>query len=289
MPLTMDWEKRRPKGLAKFGNREMLWLWCKLHSVGYRLNPGLVSDSQSRANHLIDRILEADAESVGQLREYHDECFSRQLEESAFSWIAVGNERLERWITEALWQYSLGVGTVAPPFDPSALKCLERVTLTFDLSDEPIHAKKQAMSELRRRWSENIKIDPGLDWISTSDEEQCRWLVDEVWQSDYGPYISNELQYPVSNKERFLMFANALDRSGFPPRTKGLFLKDLKSKWSKKSKKAVAAKVQCNLNVDPEIKQHIKEAAKNRGVKMGAYVELLVTEEIERKKKAQGA
>jgi hypothetical protein len=289
MAIVMDWEKRKPKGLDGFKNREMLWLWCKLERVGYKLNPDLVGDLESRANHLIDRILEADAESVGNLREFRDECFSRQLDESEFKWIVVGDERLKHWLIETLTQYSFDLGVVAPPFDQSGLRCREQVCLAFDLSDALIQVKRRVMSDIRRRWSENIEINPALDWISKNDEAQCRWLVDEIRQSDVGPWISQNLQSSVSNEDRLLLFANALDRVPFPPRTKKLFLKDLKSKWSKKSRKAVAAKVQCNLNVDPEIKRYIKESAKNRAVKMGEYVELLVAEEIERKKKTQGA
>lgn len=282
MSFTMGWEQRKPKGLLGFKNREMLWLWCRLAKKGYRLNPNFVGDSDSRANHLIDSILEADAESVHQLREYRDECFSRQLDGAEFNWITVGDERLKHWFIEALMQYSLELGVIAPPFDQSVLKCREQAWLAFDLSDATIQVKRRVMADLRRRWSENIEINPGLDWVSKSCEVQCRWLVDEIRQSDFGPWISQGLQFPVSNEDRLLLFFNALDRSCFPPQIKKLFLKDLKSKWSKKSKRTSAEKVQCNLNVDPKIKQYIKESAKSRGIKMGEYVEFLVNEQIKR-------
>lgn len=237
---------------------------------------------------MIKRIADSDDETVGTLREYRDECFSRQLGASEFNWIQSRDERLKYWIIEALSHYGQQIGANAPPFDQSVLSYREQVMLTFDLGDAPVQTKKWVMSELRRHWSSNIEIDPGLAWISKGDEEQCRWLVEELLQSDIGSWVSHDLQFPVSNEDRFLMIANALDRSGLPLQFKKLFLKDLKSKWDKKNKKTVSEKVQCNLNVDPEIKQYIKESAKDRGVKMGEYVELLVTEEIKRQQ-AQGA
>lgn len=286
--IARDGEKKRPVGLSEFKGREMLWLWCRLAAKGYGLNPDLVGEEVSRANHLIKSIYDSDVETVRELREYRDECFSRQLDASEFKWIKPHDERLKHWIVETITQYGQQIGMRFPPFDPSVLAYREHVMLLFDLGDAPVQTKKWFMSELRRRWSSNIEIDQELKWINKSDEEQCRWLVDEVLQSDIGVSVANALRFPVSNEDRFLLLANALDRSGLGLQFKKLFLKDLKSKWDKKNKKSVAKKVQCNLNVDPDIHRYIKESAKSRGIRMGEYVENLVTEEMKRQQ-GQGA
>ncbi|KMQ76383.1 hypothetical protein [Marinobacter subterrani] len=288
MGVTRDWEDIRPVGLEGFKDREMLWLWCRLTVEGYKFNADFVGDEESRARHVIKHLHDSDHETVGTLREYRNECFSRQLAASEFSWIQPRNERLKHWIIEALSRYGQQLGVNAPPFNQSVLSYPDQVMLTFDLGDAPVGIKQWVMSQLRREWSSNIEIDPALDWIRKSDDEQCRWVVEAVLQSDIGSWVSLNLPSPVSSEDRFLIAVNALDRSGLPLQFKKLFLKDLKSKWDKKNKKAVARKVQCNLNVDPMIKEQIKELAKDKGVKMGEYVEFLVTEEIKRKE-AQGA
>jgi hypothetical protein len=159
----------------------------------------------------------------------------------------------------------------------------EQIILAFDLSKEPISFKKEVMKNVRQIWSSLIEIDPHLEWVNKKDEDQCRWLVDEIRRSDLAPYISPDFQFPVNNEDRFLLFVSALDRTGFPLKFKTLFMNEIKEKWNRKKKKADAEKVQCNLNVSSLTKGHIKKLADDRNLKMGELIDALVAEEMERK------
>jgi hypothetical protein len=280
--FTLNWEKRRPGGLSGFKNREMLWLWCKLEAKGYDLDQKLVVDFDSRANHLIDSI--AVNETVESLCAYRDECFSNRLDDSEFTWIDYNNKRLMEWLIEMLLNRHFLVTLAVTRFDESILKLHERIKLAFDLSELSVQVKKGVMTRLRQTWSLLLDVDPSLDWIDIKDDDQCRWLVEEIKGSDLAPYISYRLQFPVNNEDRYLLLVNALDRSNFPLKFKTLFLSDIKAKWNRKKNKESAEKVQCNLNVGLSTKEHIKELAKNRGLKMGELIDALVAEERERKK-----
>jgi hypothetical protein len=281
--LILSWEKRRPVGLSGFMNREMLWLWCKLEAKDYDLDQKLVVDFDSRANHLIDSV--AESETVGSLRAYRDECFSKRLDDSEFNWIDYKNKRLMEWLIEILFNNHFSVTLAVTSFDESILKLHERIKLAFDLSELSIQIKKEVMASLRQMWSLLLDVDPFLDWIDMKDNDQCRWLVDEIKRSDLSPYISYRLQFPVDNEGRYLLFVNALDRSNYPLKFKTLYLSDIKAKWNRKKKKESAEKVQCNLNVDLFTKEHIKELAESRGLKMGELIDALVAEERERERK----
>ena len=285
MALKLGWEKRKPVGLSCFKNREMLWLWCRLEANGYDLNPKLLGDAGSRANHLIDNV--AGRETVESLRAYRDECFSNRLDDSEFNWIDYNNKRLVEWLLESIFGDHISVKPTVTRFDESTLKSHERVNLAFDLSTLPIQIKKKAITDLRQAWSLLIDIDPSLDWVDKKHDDQCRWLVDEIKRSDLAQWISPRLQSPVNNEERYLLFINALDRSSFPLKLKTLFLSHIKAKWNRKKKKESAEKVQCNLNVNLSTKEYIKELADDRGLKMGELIDALVAEERERERERE--
>lgn len=217
------------------------------------------------------------------MRAYRDECFSKRLDDSEFNWIDYKNKRLMEWLIEILFNHHVSVTLAVTSFDESILKLHERIKLAFDLSELSIQIKKEVMASLRQMWSLLLDVDPCLDWIDMKDNDQCRWLVDEIKRSDLSPYISYRLQFPVDNEGRYLLFVNALDRSNYPLKFKTLYLSDIKAKWNRKKKKENADKVQCNLNVDLSTKEHIKELAESRGLKMGELIDALVAEERERK------
>ncbi|MDS1311216.1 hypothetical protein [Marinobacter xiaoshiensis] len=281
MAIKWTWEKRKPEGLSGFKNREMLWLWCRLEANGYILNSNLVSDADSRANHLIDNI--ADNETFESLRFYRDECFSNSLDSSEFDWINYNDKRLVHWLFEMIWGGYTAVTVASTSFDQSALKPREVIELAFDLNNLPIKVKKEVINNLRNNWSLLIEVDPGLEWVDKENEDQCRWLVDEIRKSDLAPYISPDLQSPVDNEDRFLLFVNTLDRTGMPLKPKKLFLSEMKAKWRRKNKKADAKKVQCNLNVLSSTKEYIEKIANDRSLKMGELIDALIAEEMKRK------
>lgn len=275
------WEKRRPYGLSQdFKDREMLWLWCRLLIEGYRLDVNLVSNADSRANHLIESL--SDSETVAALSKYQDECFAKRVDDSEFNWIDFKNKRLVLWLLEQLKGGHLSVKVPYTNFDQSVLKPKEQIQLAFDISPVAMQVKKQDISDLRQMWSSLIDIDPSLDWIDKKNDDQCRWLVSEIQSSDLAPWISSELQFPVNSKDRFHLFINALDRSGIPLQMKRLFVGELKSKWSRRQKKLDGKKVQCNLNVDSLTKENIRKLSDHRGLKMGELIDALAAEEIER-------
>jgi hypothetical protein len=281
LAVIMDWEKRRPLGLSGFKDREMLWLWCQLEVSGYKLNPKLVINSESRANHLIDSI--QDDETIRSLRDYRDECFSNRLDDSEFKWISYNDRRLVHWIIEGLDEGHFFIKPTVTKFNQSVLSSYERIPLVFDLSNLDIQLKKEAMLNICQRWSSLIEIDSSLKWVDKKDESQCRWLVDEIKKSVITPWICSSLRSPVSNDGRFLLVVNALDRSGFPLKLKALFLGELKAKWSRRKKKDDTEKVQCNLNVNAPTKENIKKLAVGRKLKRGELIDALVAEEMERR------
>lgn len=280
MALVWDWEKRRPVGLSGFKNREMLWLWCRLEANNYDLNPKLVGDATSRANHLIDSI--EDKETVGTLRGYRDECFSNRLDESEFKWIDYNDKRMIYWLLEMIGERYIVVTFAETIFDQSLLTTREQIELAFDSSEVSISIKKDIMISLRKTWSSFIEIDPSLRWVDKKDDEQCRWLVDEIKGSDLAPWISPDLQSPIDNEDRYLLVINALDRSGVPFNFKTLFLGKIKEKWNRKKNKVDTEKVQCNLSVNELTHKNIRELANDRGLKMGKFIDALVAEEMER-------
>lgn len=280
MSLSMGWEKRRPVGLEGFKNRDMLWLWCRLEESGYSLNHGFLGSRDSRANHLIDCI--EDRETVGSLREYRHECFSNRLEDSDFDWIKGGGDRLIFWVHEMLWSRSLPVALAETRFNQSILSRFDQIALAFDLSKAPINVKKNTIENLRQSWSKLIGIDPYLKWVDIKDEDQCRWLVDQLQSSDLSRFVLPDLAYPVDNKGRLLLLFNALDRSTYGENIKILYINDLKNKWARKKRKSDTEKVQCNLNVNAITKKDIKKLADRRGLKMGEYIDAIVAEDKER-------
>ncbi|MFB2707150.1 hypothetical protein [Marinobacter shengliensis] len=285
MAVSFGWEHRRPAGLSQnFKNREMLWLWCQLEWKGYNLDATRVSDISSRANHIIDSILDADKETVDDLRRYESDCFSGRLDDEEFKWIDFNNRRLVSWVLGYINSGMLYVGTPTTNFDQSVLRSHERIKLAFDLSSLALNIKKDTMLHLRNNWSLLIGIDPSLDWVNRKDDEQCRWLVDQLQSGDFAPFISPEFQRPISNEDRVIMFFNAIDMSGFSLNIKRLYLKDLKSKWRRKQKKLDGRKVQCNLNVDSLTKENIKDISVRRKLKMGELIDALVAEEVARLK-----
>tara|TARA_R110001583_G_scaffold104780_1_gene252191 strand:+ start:185 stop:1060 length:876 start_codon:yes stop_codon:yes gene_type:complete len=282
LAVNFGWEHRKPVGLSQnFKNREMLWLWCKLEKKGYGLDPALVGDISSRANHVIDKIVDADKETVGDFRNYDNACFSGRLDDSEFKWIDFNDRRLVSWIVENIYLGNLLIGVPITNFDQSVLRPHERIKLAFDLSMVNIKDKKDTMSYLKNNWSLLIEIDPRLDWVNKKNDEQCRWLVDQLKGGDFATCVSKEFNNPVNNEDRVVMFLNALDRSGVSLSLKKLYLNDLKSKWSRKQKKLDGSKVQCNLNVDSLTKENIKKLSGHRGLKMGELIDALVAEEIE--------
>tara|TARA_R110000868_G_scaffold92350_6_gene256180 strand:+ start:39508 stop:40368 length:861 start_codon:yes stop_codon:yes gene_type:complete len=284
MALRFDWEKRIPAGLGGFDSRAMLWLWCRRVALGYSLNPAFVKDLSTRANHLIDSIKSHDEETVRQLEEYRDEYFAARLDDSEFKWIDYRDDRLVRWLLEMLEWNSVGISFAISNFDQSVLTPRARVELAFDFSQVPLAGKAQAMERLRKTWSSLIEVDPNLAWVDVRDEEQCRWLVDVIKDSELAPWIHAGLQSPVNNKERYLLVVNTLDRSGWPLKAKKLVLRDIKSKWRRKKSKEEGKKVQCNLNVDSATKEGIKQLADDRKLKMGELIDALVAKELERKR-----
>lgn len=282
MAVNFGWERRRPVGLSQnFKNREMLWLWCQLEKKGYRLDPALVGDVSGRANHVIDRILDADKETVSDFRFYDNACFSGRLDDSEFKWIDFNDRRLVSWIIENIDRGNLLIGVPITNFDQSVLRPSERIKLAFDLSVINIKDKKDTMSYLKNSWSFLIEVDPRLDWLNKKDDKQCRWLVEQLRGGDFADFVYEEFQNPVNNEDRVVMFLNALDRSGVSLNLKKLYLNDLKSKWNRKQKKLDGSKVQCNLNVDSITKENIKKLSGHRGLKMGELIDALVAEEIE--------
>jgi hypothetical protein len=262
----------------------MLWLWCQLSNKGYVLDESRVIDSNSRAFHLIEKIKESNVETVADLRRYNDECFSGRLDDQDFKWIDFNNRRLVFWIIWLIDSRSLLVEKPMTPFDQSILSPRERIQLAFDLSSLTIKGKKETLSYLHDSWSQLIAVDASLDWLSRRDDDQCIWLVNELSSSDFSCFVSPDLQYPVNNDERILVFLNALDRSGVSLNLKRLYLKELKSKWRRRQKKLDGNKVQCNLNVDLLTKENIKNISAYRGVKMGELIDALIVEEVERLK-----
>lgn len=286
MAMRWDWEDRKPHGLSKkFQNREMLWLWCKLEASGYSLDANRVSDVTSRANHLIASI--ADNETVGSLREYQDKCFSSRLDDSEFKWINQSDYRLLYWLLEMISGYYpdvVPIASIVTSFDQSVLAPKERIKLIFDLNDIPFKLKKEAMLYLRQTWSTLIEVDPSFDWVNKQDEDQCRWLVDEIIKSDFSSFISPDLRFPVDNEERLLLVFNALDRSRYPLKFKKSLLGELKTKWSRRERKTSAEKMQWNITVKPATQQYIKELAKNKKMSMGEMIDSIVAEEMERRR-----
>jgi hypothetical protein len=278
----LSWENRRPVGLKGFKNREMLWLWCRLQRNGYILDSNRISNVDSRANHLIDKINEADKETVGNLQDYVNEFFTSSLRESEFKWIDFNNRRLVLFIISCISSGNFSIRMPYTLFDPKVLIPRERIKLAFDLSLISINEKKNAISSLHDHWSSAIEIDPSLNWVNTKDDDQCRWLFSELQAGSFASWVSPELNYPVNNEDRIIAFFNALDRSGSDLHLKKLYLKDLKSKWSRKQRKLNGRKVQCNLNLDLLTKKNIKKLSDHRNLKMGELVDSLVAEEVAR-------
>ncbi|WP_417502255.1 hypothetical protein [Marinobacter sp.] len=272
-----------PDELSAFGDREMLHLWYLLGFNNHNLDQSYLGSQASFRNEYLADFITRES-FTGNLTNMKSTIVQQSLNESHFEWIDSGDKRLLSWLVHVLSSEKLQVPIVGEPYR-SALQGKELIVLSFDAATIiffGVQGKKEVMDNLRRRWCEITEVDPLLKWVSSRNDDQCRWLIEKMGRSTFSWRFTPQSEALISSEDRYLFFLKNLDSSGLGLDVKRLFINDLKRKWKRKVSGNRKSKVQCNLVVNPETKTAIKEMAKKQRVTMGQVIDGLISQESTR-------
>jgi|GEM_PF-3049567 len=275
MAVVKGWQKKLPKEIADFKDRDLIWLWFYLRQKNVLLDDRLLHKSESRANHLIKILKGLSSLSY---EEINKEKSSLVPEDSGLLFIKKADARLSSWLWMRMIQ---GYGFhVSSDIRKSLLSINEKLVASFDLDQRSVEYKSSVLSGLRKEWSESIEIDRYLEWINERNELQTFWLLDEAPGLGLPIFLYNEdVNSPIDSSGRVLKFKCQLDQSNLPLKAKLLIVKNLKKRWESKGKEKSKDKVQGNFLISEDTLMNVKYLKKKLKLNStGAVIEKLVSE-----------
>lgn len=265
--MKFGFQKKLPKALSDFGDRDLVWLWNYMVNLGYPLNEALLRNNEAIATEVSRLLVNADDfffEQVRVARQYS------MLTKDEVSLISVASSRLISWL-----YFSFGHHfdfEFKPEWPMGGLNDRQVLLAAVDYDPRSLSEKREIMGRLRNQWSSILEFDVHYAWIKNDDEDLSFWLLERGRKANFPTSLYGKVNDPIDSKERVVKFKCMMDQVMLPLDLKKLFIDKLKSDWKSRGRQKSKDRVQSNVLVLPETKSGIKVLRDQYGLKSGGEV-----------------
>lgn len=153
-----------------------------------------------------------------------------------------------------------------------------KVIAMFDIWDEFLDMKAEAIEELARDWKRHISQDVKFEWFTDKKEGDKRCACAWDWIEKNIPRLPFR-QDPISNYSELLQY---FDKSEHGHHEQKAIIQEIKKRWSRKQfDERNADKTQINVLLSKDVVAQLDRLVKERGIKRPQFFEQLILQEAQ--------
>jgi len=249
-------------------SREKIWLWLLLYNKEFQLDPTTCARSS-----MDDEIARAFEDSPLLVNALEMRPSRHLLPLDYFQWIT-DDERQLAWLQPRV----VDITGSRIPREVRHLIGKSKVIAMFDIWDEFLDMKAEAIEELARDWKRHISQDVKFEWFTDKKEgdKRCACAWEWIEKNSSTPLFRHT---PITNYCELLQY---FDRAGHGEHEQKAIIQEIKKRWNRKQfAERNSDKTQVNVWLSKDVVAQLDRLVKERGVKRPQFFEQLILQEAQ--------